>query len=134
MIAWAEFCEREPSLARAARERLEGRVAYLATVRADGGPRVHPVSPRWHDGRLFVRMYPSSPKVNDLRRDPRFSLHSEVEDTSGMGGEFLITGRAALVSDRSWIDEAFEGLPDPNADRYVVFEFRLSDVISTAYE
>jgi general stress protein 26 len=117
-----------------AEDRLIGRVAYLGTVREDGSPRVHPVTPLVHDGRLFVRMYPTSPKVGDLRRDPRFALHSRVEDTSGSGGEVLVSGTASVVDDRAWIEKAFVGLSDPDLSRYVVFELDIQDVRVTVYE
>jgi hypothetical protein len=48
---------------------------YLATVRADGSPRVHPVSPVLTEGRVFVAIPETSPKLRDLRRDPRSVLH-----------------------------------------------------------
>src|SRR5438105_4141829 len=48
---------------------------YLATTRADGAPRLHPVSPVLAGGALFVAMSEQSPKWRDLRRDPRCVLH-----------------------------------------------------------
>jgi general stress protein 26 len=131
---WTVFVERGGSLAEIAEDRLIDRVAYLGTAREDGSPRVHPVTPKVHDGRLFVRMYPTSPKVSDLRRDPRFALHSQVEDTSGSGGEVLISGKAGMVHDRAWIEKAFVGISDPDPSRYVVFELDIQDVKVTVYE
>ncbi|MGH2405330.1 MAG: pyridoxamine 5'-phosphate oxidase family protein, partial [bacterium] len=51
-------------------------MAYLATLRGDGAPRVHPVTPIVGEGRLFLFMEPTSPKGHDLRRDGRYALHS----------------------------------------------------------
>ena len=53
MATWAEFANAEADLAAFARERMEGRIVYQATLRLDGGPRVHPVSPVITDGGLF---------------------------------------------------------------------------------
>src|SRR5437588_3898875 len=51
-------------------------VAYLATVRRDGAPRLHPFCPVIAGGRLFAAIPDPSPKGHDLRRDPRCVIHS----------------------------------------------------------
>ena len=51
-------------------------VAYLATVRRDGAPRLHPFCPIVADGRLFAAIPRGSPKGWDLRRDPRCVIHA----------------------------------------------------------
>jgi general stress protein 26 len=73
-------------------------VAYLATVRKDGTPRVHPMTPIIGQGHFFVFMEPTSPKGHDLRRDGRFAIHCAVSDNSGASGEFSITGHAPVIS------------------------------------
>jgi hypothetical protein len=71
-------------------------IAYLATVRRDGSPRLHPVCPIIADGRLFVATPADSPKRFDLRRDGRYALHALPGKRDE---EFYITGRATLVED-----------------------------------
>jgi hypothetical protein len=51
-------------------------VAFLATVRHDGGPRLHPFCPILADGRLFAAIPRRSPKGRDLRRDRRCVIHA----------------------------------------------------------
>lgn len=51
-------------------------IAYLATVRRDGAPRLHPFCPILACGRLFAAIPRSSPKGDDLRRDPRCVIHA----------------------------------------------------------
>jgi hypothetical protein len=51
-------------------------IAYLATVRPDGAPRLHPFCPILAGGRLFAAIPRSSPKGQDLRRDPRCVIHA----------------------------------------------------------
>jgi hypothetical protein len=51
-------------------------IAYLATTRPDGSPRVHPFCPILAGGRLFAAVPPSSPKGDDLRRDGRCAIHA----------------------------------------------------------
>jgi hypothetical protein len=51
-------------------------IAFLATIRADGGPRLHPFCPILAGGRLFAAIPRTSPKGQDLRRDPRCAIHA----------------------------------------------------------
>lgn len=76
MAAWREFEAAEPELAASGRRLIEShQIAYLATVRADGAPRLHPVSPQIIDGALYVCTPRSSPKARDQLRDGRYVLH-----------------------------------------------------------
>ena len=76
MANWQDFEEEAPELSRVARDLWTHHgLMYLGTVRADGTPRVHPVSPLLADGRVFVAIAEQSPKWRDLRRDPRCVLH-----------------------------------------------------------
>lgn len=93
MATWAEFEAAAPDLARVAARLWPGTVAlghgdsppegvpcfeisYLATVRRDGAPRLHPFCPILAGGRLFAAIPRSSPKGWDLRRDPRCVIHA----------------------------------------------------------
>lgn len=99
MTTWGEFSRSEPGLADAGKALLYQfgvGLAFLATVRPDGGPRVHPVCPLLHDGGMFAFIVPG-PKQADLHRDGRYSLHSfpcpDNEDA------FYCTGSAHAVGD-----------------------------------
>jgi len=99
-LRWSEFEAESPALAEAGRALLyhhEVGLGYLATVRADGGPRLHPVCPTLANGGLYVFIGNHSPKLRDLLRDGRYALHSfpipEGDD------EFYVTGRALRVDD-----------------------------------
>ena len=93
MASWARFESQAPQLAAAAARLWPGLVAlhrgaakpvdvpwfavsYLATVRGDGSPRLHPICPILAGGRLFVAIPRASPKGWDLRRDPRCVIHA----------------------------------------------------------
>ena len=99
MATWAEFSAAEPLLATAIRTLLcqyGPGMGYLATIRPDGGPRVHPVMPVITDAGLYCFILPS-PKRHDLDRDGRYALHSfPAEDTSD---EAYLSGRATPVMD-----------------------------------
>ena len=104
MTSWSDFAQRAPEIAEFGKIRFQypqgasGGVAYLATVRADGGPRVHPVTPIIGE-QLFLFMEPASPKGKDLLREPRYALHCSVANSNGGEGEFYVRGQAALVTD-----------------------------------
>ena len=122
MADWAEFERAEPALAAKGRERLHGRPSYLATLRADGSPRVHPVTPIVAPGTLYVFMEPTSPKGKDLLRDPRYALHCGVEDVNGGEGEFLVRGTARLVTEPDVRAVAAGASPYSPAARYILFQ------------
>ena len=137
VLSWGHLHDQAPHLEAFGRRRLEGRIAYLATTRADGSPRVHPVSLFIGRGCLAVYMEPTSPKVADLRRDARYAVHCAVEDNEGGDGEFYVTGRAEEITDASrratassWAKAAgYEPV-----ERHVFFELKLSQVLCTTYD
>jgi hypothetical protein len=98
MATWSEFTAADPSLATGIRALLQQYgpgMGYLATVRPDGGPRVHPVSPVLTD-QLYVFVI-ASPKRHDLERDGRYALHSYPPEDND--DEAYLTGRATHVLD-----------------------------------
>jgi hypothetical protein len=132
-MTWKILEDQQPDLAAFGCERLNGRVAYLATVRKDGAPRVHPMTPVIGQGHLFVFMEPTSPKGHDLQRDGRYAIHCAVSDNSGASGEFNITGRAHLVDDAELRALAASLASYEVADRYILFEFDIESAASTVY-
>lgn len=100
-VPWAEFANADPDLAAFGRERLEGRVVYHATLRLDGSPRVHPVSPWFGAGLLVVACRARSPKVEEFSREGRYAFHSPVpaEDHEGEAGEFMVRGWMERIAD-----------------------------------
>lgn len=132
-MSWKSLQEHDPDLAAFGEQRLNGQVAYLATVRKDGAPRLHPMTPIIGDGHLFVFMEPTSPKGHDLRRDGRYAIHCAVVDNSGASGEFLVTGRARLVEDPTLRALAVTLASYTPADRYILFEFDVERAAATTY-
>jgi len=123
-VTWREFATARAELAAYVADRLERAPSYLATLRPDGWPRVHPVGPLWpRDGSLVVPMYPTSPKGHDLRRDGWFALHGGVEDNTGGGGEVLVAG-VAVEADPSEEDRA---------KGYVLFALLVGEVRAVRY-
>jgi hypothetical protein len=134
-MSWNNLETANPALAAWGGERLvRTGVAYLATIRGDGAPRIYPVTPIIGEGRLFLFMEPTSPKGHDLQRDGRYAMHCAVEDSSGGGGEFFIAGRARLVDDPSLRQIATKAARFIPADRYILFELSLEQASSTNYD
>jgi len=99
MLSWRDFQDAQPAAAAAGRALLYQvgvGLAFLATVRADGGPRVHPVCPILTDDGLYLFVV-ASPKRSDLRRDPRYALHAFPTDDNE--DAFYITGIAESRDD-----------------------------------
>ncbi len=132
MTSWREFTQLAPDLAAYGAARFGRGVAYLATIRPDGGPRVHPVTPILGE-ELFLFMEPASPKGHDLRRDPRFTLHCTVEDSEGGEGEFYVRGRAVQTDDPAMRQAATAAASYTPADRYILFILRLDFAFANQY-
>ena len=133
MLTWGQFEREAPELAGFGAGRMSEMVMYIGTIRKTGYPRVHPFTPFVSSGHLFAFMEPTSPKAHDLQRDGRYSIHSLVKDSNGSDGEFAITGRAQLVGDADTRALAVAGCPYTPADRYICFEFRVEECLTTHY-
>jgi hypothetical protein len=123
MASWSDFAVAEPRLATAIRNLMYQygpAFGYLATVRPDGGPRVHPVSPLITDVGLYCFVI-DSPKRRDLERDGRYALHAfPPEDRDD---EAYLTGHAERVTDPAEIQElASRAGAHPRAD-WRLYEF-----------
>ena len=125
MASWSDFTAADPSLAagiRALFEQYGPGMAYLATVRPDGGPRLHPVSPVFTDQALYCFVIPS-PKRRDLERDGRFALHSFPAEESD--DEAYLTGQATRLHDRATIAALADALRASPAVDWHLFELHL---------
>jgi len=102
VATWAEFEAAMPEMAAGGMQLINQfgpGLGYLATVRKDGGPRVHPFCPIIDGGELWAFVLTRSPKGRDLRRDGRYALHAfpkpETDD------EFYVTGTVRVVDDEA---------------------------------
>jgi hypothetical protein len=132
MTSWAEFAALAQDFAEFGKARFSSGVAYLGTLRPDGGPRVHPVTPIIGD-ELFLFMERTSPKSKDLERDARYTLHCSVEDMSGGGGEFYVRGRGRLTDDRLLREQAVRASSYVPQDAYILFVFTIEFAFMNRY-
>jgi hypothetical protein len=126
MTTWREFELAEPEFAARVRALFDAhRHKTLATLRADGSPRISGIETVFEDGDLVFGSMPNARKGADLRRDPRFALHSATVDPAEGGeaqwpGEAKISGRALVAPPSST-----EG---PEGDR---FRADIAEVVHT---
>jgi hypothetical protein len=105
MATWNDMEREEPDFAARVRARFDaGKHKTIATVRADGSPRISGIEVEFDGGELTFGSMPAARKGADLVRDPRFALHSPTADPpegdpSGWTGEAKVAGRAVLVGD-----------------------------------
>ena len=100
MVAWQDVAQAEPEFAARVQRLFEaGRHKTIATLRADGSPRISGIECEFADGDLRFGSMPGARKGADLRRDPRFALHGPVfhpqeGKEAEWPGEAKIAGRA----------------------------------------
>jgi hypothetical protein len=103
MVAWKDLEQAEPELAARVRRLFDaGRHKTIATLRADGSPRISGIECEFTGGELQFGSMPDARKGADLRRDPRFALHGptfhpEAGHEADWPGEAKIAGRAVLA-------------------------------------
>ena len=100
MASWADVSEAAPDLAEKVVERFQANgLGLLATLRADGSPRISGIEPLFAMNELWFGMMPDSRKALDLLRDGRFALHSATIDKEVTYGDARIAGVAVSVED-----------------------------------
>jgi hypothetical protein len=128
-MSWRDLEAGAPELAREGWARFSRtKVALLGSIREDGSPRISPVEPYLIEGELVVGVM-LSPKLDDLRRDPRCVLHSSVSDIDGSEGEFKVHGRAAGSLNAALMNAAGTWWVGREPDRVGVFTIEIDEAI-----
>jgi hypothetical protein len=132
-LRWSEFEAEAPDLAAFGRQLFTQYgvgLGFLATIRPDGGPRLHPMCPLFAEGGLYGFIVPS-PKQRDLDRDGRFAMHAfppdEVDD------EFCVTGTAHRIGTGTLRDTLAEAHTAAVEDDHVLFEFDVEGALLSRY-
>jgi hypothetical protein len=125
MTAWRDVEQQTPLFAQRVRALFDAhKHNTVATLRADGSPRISGIEVRFDQGELVFGSGSDSRKSQDLRRDPRFALHGATVDPvegseANWPGEVKIAGRAVLAGPIT------EG---PDGDR---FQADITEVVHT---
>lgn len=137
MASWADVEREAPAFAKTVRERFDAHVnKLLATLRADGAPRISAIEADFRDGELWLGMMTGSRKAADLRRDPRLALHAASEDPGDAGTDWAdakLSGRGVEITER---DErrrlmAALGAPAEHSDSGHLFRVDVQEVVLT---
>jgi hypothetical protein len=105
IATWKDVTTAAPELAAAVQRRFDAHVhKTLATLRADGSPRLSGQEMSFRDGEVWLGMMPDSRKARDLQRDPRLAVHSATADPTMSGGDAKLSGRGVEVTDRETFD------------------------------
>jgi hypothetical protein len=105
-VRWQEFQREAPELAGRVREAFgRGKHATMATLRADGAPRISGTEVEFTAaGELQLGSMPGAVKARDLQRDPRLAVHSPTAEPGEGGadwpGEAKVAGVAVALPDR----------------------------------
>jgi len=114
VAAWSEVESAEPEFATRVRGLFDaGRHKTIATVRADGSPRISGVECEFVDGDLQFGSMSEARKGADLERDPRVALHGPTfhpeEGKEGeWPGEAKIAGRATSADGETYVVDISE--------------------------
>jgi hypothetical protein len=126
LAGWRDVECGAPEIMRLGAARLNAaRVAMLGTLRRDGSPRISPIETSIVNGRLLVGAMTWSAKAADLRRDPRYVLHSVVTGPDSGEGELKLHGLAteAGPATRGEAGDAWWSAQPPG--KAVVFQLRI---------
>jgi hypothetical protein len=125
--SWAEFEADAPELAARVRERLNAHGhKTIATLRRDGSPRISGTEAQLRDGELWIGSMWMAMKARDLRRDPRFALHSGSDDPDQWSGDAKVAGFAEEITDSERVLE----VNGPEMGRSHLFRLDLHEVSS----
>jgi hypothetical protein len=136
MATWTEFTAEAPEIAALAERRLvDTGLMLMATLRADGFPRISPVEPvvggerlTLHDGRLWLGMMPGSTKSRDLQRDGRLALHTATADKTVAAGDVKMWGTATQVTDHDTLTRFSDDIYVSVGHRFEVGTFDAFDI------
>ncbi len=109
-------------------------LGYLATLRPDGGLRLHPFCPVVTAGGIYARVI-DSPKRRDLLARRSFAFHAFAPEDRD--DEFMLTGTANLVEDPQVIEtvaEAFHAAGATSSGDELTFEFDIDRALLALYK
>jgi hypothetical protein len=135
VVAWRVVEQAEPEFAARVQGLFDaGRHKTIATVRADGAPRISGIECEFAVGELRFGSMVGARKLADLERDPRFALHGPtfhpVEGREGeWSGEAKIAGRAVPDDSATTAEEAAD-----ETDGGVMFVADITEVVVTGLD
>ena len=134
MASFADVESAEPGFAARVRAAFDAHAhKFLATLQPDGSPRISGIEMSFVAGEPWLVGMPASVKFQDLRRDPRFALHSGSSEPDTFSADAKLSGRAVEVAgdaERAAFAEA-AGVP-PGEVGFELFRVDLVQVVLVA--
>lgn len=107
----------------------------LATLRADGSPRVSGTEVEFVLGEAWLGSMTGARKVADLRRDGRVAIHNAPADAELLGGDAKLCGVAIEVDDPA-IKQAFLDARGHDRgdvpDEFHLYRIDVTEIVHTA--
>ena len=131
MASFTDVDSEEPEFAARVRRAFDAHGhTFLATLRTDGSPRISGIEMHFVAGEPWLAGMPGSVKFTDLRRDPRFALHSGSDEPDAFDADAKLSGRATQVTDADERNRyaAAAGLP-PEHMGFELFRIDLDQVV-----
>lgn len=130
MDGWTALERDEPEIASRGLPLLHQRgdgEGFLATVAANGTPRIHPLNVGVRDGRLLVFVQGRSAKARDLEGNPHYALHAHQDPA--VPHEFMVRGQARLVTDAAVREAAAADWYFTPDDSYPLYELLIEHAV-----
>ncbi|MFB4316993.1 pyridoxamine 5'-phosphate oxidase family protein [Actinomadura sp. 21ATH] len=128
MATWQEFEKAAPDLAASVRARFEAAETHvLATLRADGSPRVSGSEVDFLGPDLSFGSMLNAVKARDLRRDGRCAIHAHPAD-----GDAKVAGIAVEITDPAEKERYTTGTEPPGD--FHAFRLDLREAVLTTVE
>jgi hypothetical protein len=144
MSNWREFCTAAPDLAALVQASFgEGRHKTMASLRADGSPRISGTEVQFIGDEMWLGSMPGSLKAADLVRDPRVAIHSPspdpaADDPTNWVGDAKVAGFAVSVGEGVERDAYMAGLrelmpefPDESMEPIDLFRIDVREAVAT---
>jgi hypothetical protein len=132
VASWGEIQAAEPGFAARVQALFDAhRHKVLATLRADGSPRVSGIEASFSDGEIWIGSMAGARKAVDLARDPRLALHctsdDPPEDPTAWVGDAKLSGRAVVEDDPARL----KAMSDGGDGSGVLYKIDITDVTLT---
>jgi hypothetical protein len=134
MRTWDDITAEAPGLAATVQARFDAhRHKTMATLRADGSPRISGTEASFLAGDLWIGSMPGAVKGADLRRDPRVAIHSASDEPDVWTGDAKVSGRAVLVTEEAEVARVAEamGAPPGPAD---LFRIEVEEIVAVSLD
>lgn len=134
MSTWKQITHEAPELAARVQGAFDAhKHKVMATIRADGSPRVSGTELDFSDGEFWIGSMPNAMKALDLQRDPRMAIHSAPLDLTMQIPDVKIAGRAIELTDegekQAWADARPDGVPP---GPFHLFRLDITEMVCTS--